>query len=113
MAETPVTPNEAPGLYSTSGQVLTQTAIDVANGNAAEAGETTIILVRNTGASAHTFTITSQPDEFTGRTGDVSESIAAGELRAFRVPKNGWADGSGNIIFGGNHAELVASVMTL
>ncbi len=114
MAATPVIPDPAPGDYSTSGQVLTQTPIDTGDGNTVEAGESlTLIIVRNTGGSAHTFTITSQPDACAGRLGDVSQSIAAGEERIWKLPASGWADVDGLISFGGDDAELEVKIITI
>lgn len=106
MPATSLTADSVPGRYSQTGQVLTETAIDVANGNEVLAADTLMIIVRNAGASSRTFTITSQPDPVTGRTGDVSQAIAAGEERLFCLTKSGWMGTNGKVSFGGNHADL-------
>ena len=113
MPPTTIVANSMPGSFSTTGQVLTATAIDVANGNDVLAAENLFLLVHNSGASSRTFTITSQPDAVTGRTGNVSVSIAAGEKLIFRLTKNGWANGDGKVVFGGNHAELIVSIVKM
>ena len=99
-----------PGAYSTTGLVLTANDADAVDGNEVAAEDSLFILVRNAGASARTFTITSQPDGVTGRLGNVSVSIAAGELRLFRLKKDGWAHPTtGRISLSGNHTDLKIS----
>lgn len=112
MAATTLTAQTIPGAYSTTGLVVTQHDADAADGNDVAGDDSLFILVRNSGASSRTFTITSQPDPITGRTGDIDVTIAAGELRMFRVQKSGWADPTtGKIDFAGAHAELKISVL--
>ena len=53
-----------------------------------------IITVLNSGASAYTFSITSEPDAL-GRTAHMTNySLAAGEAAQFQLPKSGWANAS-------------------
>lgn len=111
MAATTLTAQTIPGAYSTTGLVVTQHDADAADGNDV-AGDDLFLLVRNSGATSHTFTITSVADPITGRTGDVDVTIAAGELRMFRLQKSGWANAStGKVEFGGSNAELKISVV--
>jgi hypothetical protein len=57
-----------------------------------------LVVAHNTGGVAYTVTITSQASSKTGRTGDVNvQSLAAGEIRIFRLVPDGWADSSGNV----------------
>ena len=92
MPETAIAPVAAPNQWDTDGIALSFTALDNANGNSFELGTKDLLLiVRNTGGSPQTFTVTSQPDTKTGRTGDVSVSIAASATYLFRLTDYGWA----------------------
>lgn len=65
-----------------------------------------IILVRNSGAGARTFTITSVA--LNGRTGDLGPySLGAGEYAAIEVPASGFRQSNGKIYFEGEHAEVL------
>jgi hypothetical protein len=114
MPATPVTAKTMPGVYSTTGEVLTETACDPTNGNEVTGTDNMVLLVRNAGATPRLFEITSEPDPVTGRTGDASATIAAGELRVFRLQKQGWANAStGKIAFEGAHADLKVSIINI
>ena len=82
MARTLLTRNKLGGSYTAVGLVTTPTASDVSNGNNFFAAGGEILLVRNSGATARLLTIYSVPDG-EGRTGDMVESILAGETRAY------------------------------
>lgn len=73
----------------------------------------TAIIAYNSGAGAHTITVTSAPDSF-DRTGDISAySLGAGELAFFGPFKTaGWGY-SGRLRFEANHAEILFVVVTL
>ena len=105
----------APGFWSTTGLVLTETAIDTGNGNETGSGSDILLLARNTHATnAYTFTITSQPDPVYGRSGNVNAvSLAAGELRLFRLTGPGWADANGKINFTAQNAAVKVSLVQL
>lgn len=112
MPATTITAQTMPGVYSTTGLVITEVAADPSNSNDVVVTDGQIIVVRNAGASSRAFTMTSVADAITGRTGDVSVSIAAGEMRVFRIAKNGWANSStGKVTFNGAHADLKFSVL--
>mgnify|MGYP007071588283 CR=1 FL=1 len=98
MAETALTPVTALGHYSQVGVAVTMTAVDNTNGNKFVAGVNQIVLVQNTSGGALTFQMTSQPVPPTNRLGSVSQSLAAGEIRAFRVTESGWEDTNGNVL---------------
>lgn len=85
-------------LHSTTGDEVTMAAADVANGNHIASSGDLLLLAHNTSGSSATITITSQPDPRFGRSGDVSaQTIAAGEIRRFRLTSTGWANTDGNI----------------
>lgn len=83
--------------WSTTGVVLTMTALDNTNGNYFMACRDAVIVVQNTDASPHTLTITSTPLQPSGRIDDISQAIEADEIRVFRLCKNGWQDANGAI----------------
>lgn len=83
--------------WSTTGVVLVMTALDNANGNYFIACRDSVVFAQNTDASPHTLTITSTPLQPSGRVDDISQAIEAGEIRVFRICKNGWQDADGMI----------------
>jgi hypothetical protein len=94
------------------------TAVDNANGNKFEASTDILLIVHNPTGGALTFNMTSQAisggGAGTGRTGNVSQSIAAGEIRVFRLTKNGWEDSSGNVLIpSGVSASLKVGIVVL
>jgi hypothetical protein len=116
MPATALTQTSAPHKYSQTGAVVTMAAADVANGNKiSDATRDMLVIARNSGASARTVTITSEPLSDFQRTGDVNaQSLAAGEIRIFRLTKNGWADETTNeILLSANHAEVLFGVVDL
>lgn len=99
MAETALTRHKAPGSYDTDGLVVAADTGDDVNGNKFTATGRDLLRVHNTDTGAQTFTITSVADPATGRTGDISVSIGAGEVRIFGpFELRGWADANGEII---------------
>lgn len=115
MAAVLVTPVSAPLAYSTTGLALTEVSVDVANGNYfAPDHSNYLLIVRNSGASTRTITVTSVADPVFNRTGHLGpQNVLAGELRIIRLVKSGWADTSGNINFSGSHADLKVSIVKL
>lgn len=113
MPPTTIVAQSVPGAYSATGLIVTETAADPVNGNDVLATDNLILTVRNAGASGRLFVITSVADSVTGRTGDISVTIAAGELRQFRLQRAGWANGSNKIVFTGAHADLKLSVLNV
>lgn len=98
MAETEITVTTPPGQWSTTGSALTMTALDNANGNKFLAARSQILLVQNTSGGALTFQLTSQPLPPSDRSGSVSQSLAAGEIRLFRITSDGWEDDNGYVL---------------
>lgn len=98
MAETALTVTSEPAQYSQVGIAVVMASVDVANGNKFAASRDMLLLVQNTDSGAHTFGVTSQGLAGSGRKGDVSQSLAAGEIRVFRMTSDGWADGNGNVL---------------
>lgn len=111
MARTTITKTTAPGYWSTTGAAVTMTAADVTNGNQVEAAGEVLLIVRNSGGSAYTVSINSAPDPITGRTGHVSaQSLAAGEIRIFRLIPTGWSISGWYEINASNAAVLIGAV---
>jgi hypothetical protein len=73
-------------------------ASDAVNGNSFPATGREILLVQNSDAAAHTFTVTSVPDAL-GRTLDIATySIAANTIVAIEMSQlQGWIQVNGNI----------------
>jgi hypothetical protein len=77
------TPVAAPGQYPSAGVAFTWLAADPANDEQFIMTGKELLLARNVGASPHTITITSVPDQF-GRPGDITaDSIAAGAFECY------------------------------
>lgn len=105
----------APGPRMTSGVVLTMTAIDTVNGNQFKASGNDLVIVRNSGASAYTFTYNSAAEGRFGRKGDITaESLAAGEVRIYGpATTDGWAQPDGYVYLNGSNASLLVGVIRL
>lgn len=114
MATTNLTKTTSPGFWSQTGTALTMAAADTSNNNHIVAAGDCILVAHNTGGQAYTVTITSVADPVTGRTGNVSaQSLAAGEIRIFRLTNNGWANSSGQIVVSANNAAIKFGVIQL
>ncbi len=114
MAATTLTKTVAPGQWSLTGTALTMEVADVANGNDFAQDRDVLVIAHNTGGSAYTVTITSTADPKYGRTGDVNaQSLAAGEIRIFRLTGSGWADSNGKINLGASNAAVKFGVVVL
>jgi hypothetical protein len=74
-----------------------------------------LVIAQNTGATAHTVTISSVANPKDGRTGDVAAySIDAGEIAVFGpFSREGWLQADGNIYLEANHVEIKFGVITL
>lgn len=115
MAETVLTVIDAQGQWSQTGAAVTMTALDNANGNKFLGANLAIVLVHNTSGGALTFQMTSQPENSTGRLGHVSQSLAAGEIRAFQVTKSGWVNPADGYVYlpSGQNAALKVGILKL
>lgn len=114
MATTNLTKTTSPGFWSQTGTALTMATADTSNNNHIVAAGDCILVAHNTGGQAYTVTITSVADPVTGRTGNVNaQSLAAGEIRIFRLTNNGWANSSGQIVVSANNAAVKFGVIQL
>lgn len=114
MAETALTPVAALGQWSQTGVAVTMAAVDNTNGNKFLSKTDQIVLVQNTSGGALTYGMTSQPLGVSARIGNVSQSLAAGEIRAFRVTSEGWTDANGyTLIPTGLNASLKVGIINL
>lgn len=114
MARTDLTPINAPGCYGVNPAALTWTAADVANKNQVTLTGREIVLAHNSGAVAHTITITSVQDPYK-RTGDVSaHQVPAGGYRVFGpVALDGWMQADGRLYLEADHAEILFAILRL
>jgi hypothetical protein len=114
MARTTLTKKTSPGFWSLVGVVVTMTAADVANKNQFVAGGDDLLIVQNTGAAPNTVTITSVADPKTGRTGDVTAlSLAADEVRVFRLSALGWKQADGYVYLEASSAEVKFGILSM
>lgn len=95
------------------GAVLAWTAADTSNHEQVTMTGDEVFLVHNTGATSHTYTITSTADPY-GRTGDISGvTIAAGAIHGIGpLGIEGWRQTDGKLYFQANHAEVKWAVYT-
>lgn len=112
MATTALAVQTLPGNYSTTGLVATMPAADNSNGNHFPfSGDQMIVVCWNSGASPYTVTITSQAAPISGRLGDVSAvSLAADEIRIFRLSRAGWVNSAGNVLISASNAAVKIGV---
>lgn len=91
---------------------VTLTAGDVANGNAFTLAKGDVLLAYNSGLSAYTVTITSEPDPY-GRSGDITTySIGAGELAAFgEFELEGWRQADLKLYVNVSNASVLLGVL--
>jgi len=115
MPTTAIAVQSMPSPWSQTGTALTMTAADVANGNHFVLTNTTIVTAQNTGGSAYTVTIDSIADAKYGRSGSVTaQSLAAGEIRSFRIVADGWANTStGYVTLSASNAAVKFGLMVL
>jgi hypothetical protein len=73
-----------------------------------------LLLARNVGASPHTITITSVPDQF-GRPGDITaDSIAAGAFECYGpFASHGWQQTDGMLYFEADNLEVEFAVIRI
>lgn len=114
MPRTAIAHQDLPSYYSQTGLALTFTAADVVNKNETTSAAQLLIIAKNThGANAYAVTVTSTADNRTGRSGDATASLAAGETRIFPVSKNGWEQSGEVIHFEGANAAIEFAVVKL
>lgn len=116
MPRTEITPAQLKaGKDAYTATTVTPAAADTVNLNSTPHTGKEIILVRNSGAVAHTVTITSVADPVYGRTGDIAAvSVPAGETRLFGpFPLEGWRQVDNRLYFQGSDAALLFTVLRL
>jgi hypothetical protein len=112
--ETELTVTTSGGLWSETGVIVTMEPLDNVNGNKFIVQNNTFAIVLNSDAISQTVQFTSQPHPETGRSGDVNQQLAAGEIRFFRFTKPGWADSSGYVLMpSGQNANLQVGIVKL
>lgn len=88
--------------------------LDNVNGNSIVSEADLLLIVQNPTGGALSFTVTSQPVSGSGRSQNISQSIAAGEIRIFRLTKDGWENTDGLILLPtGLSASLKCGVVKL
>lgn len=120
MAATVLTPNTAVGPFPTLQPAadsldITMTAADASNGNRFLGTGRELVIVRNSGAGARTFTLTSVASATSKRTGDITTySLAAGDVAVFWVGSlEGWRNTDGYVYLSGSHAEILFGVVRI
>jgi len=117
MARTALTKTTALGAYgnyAANAADLTMTAADDTDKNSYTCEGNDLVIAHNTGAGAHTVTITSVDDEY-GRDGDISAySLGAGEYAIFGPLKpHGWRQSDGKVYLEADDAEVKFGVVKL
>jgi len=112
MARTTLTKSKLSGSYTGASITPTITAGDASNLNQFLMSGGEIISVRNSGGSSRSITIKSATDPY-GRSGDITESIPAGESRVygpFLAP--GWRQSDGYFYLDPGHADLLITILS-
>lgn len=114
MARQTLTKTTSPSPNPTAGVAVTMTAADTTNHEQIALTGREVLLIQNTGASSHTYTITSVADPY-GRTGDIStQTIAAGAIHVLGpFGLQGWQQTNGFLYLQANDAEVKYGVITL
>lgn len=114
MARATLTKSVALGTNSYAGVVLTMTAANISDLNQFVASGKDLIVIHNTGATSHTFTVTSAADE-RGRTKDITtETIAAGVYKVIGpLDLTGWVQTDGKVYLAANDAEVKFGIVAL
>lgn len=114
MARATLTKVDAPARWSLTGIVVTMTAANTTDKNQFVCSGDDLLIVQNSGATPYTVTITSVADPRTGRVGDVTAlSLAAGEIRVFRLSAIGWKQTDGYVYLEANNASVKFGVVAL
>lgn len=113
MARQTLTAAVTVGPWPTVGVAITETAADASNKEQTLCTGREIIVGRNSGASTRSVTITSKADSKTGRTGDITTTIATGATKMFGpFDPDGFRQASdGMIYFEAAHAEILWHVI--
>ena len=99
--------------YTANAADLTMTAANVSDKNQFAASGKDFLVAYNTGAGAHTVTITSTMDD-NGRTGDIVYALGAGELAVLGpLDLEGWVQTNWKIYLEADSAEVFLGVLDL
>lgn len=116
MARASLTKSIAEGPYGSYGANeadVTMAAADQGDGNQFTFAGKDLVIARNTGAGAHTITITSVADPY-GRTQNISYSLGAGEIAVFGpFEAAGWQQSDGQVYLSADSAEVYFGVVKL
>jgi hypothetical protein len=103
-----------PSGYAIDGSNVAMTAADAANFEEVAHTGRQVILYRNSGATPRIVTVSSVAHSQVPRTGDFSDTVAAGEMHVSPMfPVDGWRQTNGKLYFSGAHAEVLFSVITI
>src|SRR5690348_11761098 len=94
--------------------LVTEAAADAVNGNSFTLSGKEVLIVHNTDAAPHTFTLTSIADHL-GRTGDIANySVAANAIAAIQMNTvEGWRNSSGLVTMTASSNLLKFAVLRL
>ncbi len=114
MPRTSLTKTPLAGSYPGNSVTPTFAPADAMNGNQFIATGKELLLVKNVGATTRSITLNSASDTF-GREADITETIAAGVLKAFGpFQLNGWAQASTYAFeLDATHADVQIAVVVL
>jgi hypothetical protein len=114
MAETALAITTPTNQWSVDGAALSMQALDAVNGNKFAAKRLCVLLVQNTDGGPQFFQVTSQPLTNFSRTGNINKQIAAGEIRAFLLTRDGWANANDEVLLPtGQSALLKVAILDL
>ena len=115
MPATTLSQQAGPSPYSTLGRAVTMNASDASNGNDFVATASQLIIFHNTNGGAQTVSITPKALPVYGTLpGVVNVSLAAGEIRLFRLLEAGWKDAtSGKITIDTSHNDVKVGLIDL
>lgn len=114
MARQTIAPVAVPSPYATAPVVTTPVACDATNKEKIISTGREIITWNNSGSTSRTVTLTSVADGITGRTGDVTFTLAAGVSKTYGpVPQNGFMQSDGYLYCEAAHAEVLISVIQI
>ena len=114
MPRVTLTRTSSPGPNPAAGVAVTFTAANTTDKERLALTGREIVLVRNTGASSRTYTVTSTEDPY-GRTKDITaQTIAAGAVHTLGpFGTTGWAQTDGYLHLEANNAEVEFAVIAL
>lgn len=103
-----------PSGYAIDGVNVPMTAADASNFEEVVHTGRQVLIYRNSGATGRLVTVSSVADPVTGRTGDFTDTVPAGEMHVSPMfPVDGWRQTNGKLYFQAAHAEVLFSVITI